>query len=957
MKRKTQKILLCIGFLTALSLAAFFTTCDMVRIDDSVSQNLGKGSGSGSRELTEKERDELEKNGHFLKLINMPLNTQVPNVFSVSVANSSAAVGKFKKENIISIFKESDTCTVYLPLVYNDDSEFWETGFFYTAFTIHVDALSKYIVEISDCFVVSYTDGRGQADVNKLPSSITASYEPRYLTIFNLPSSTSVQNFAGVFVHDQKGAVAKCSDYSQILLSVNDDKTTAKIPLHYNSVQQIFTETGVFYVLFDINVDVETRYTLTKNDQIKVTFINGNGILDIQNIPDNPVPYLTLKGLPLNATKQQVSDVNVYNLASSVAGSTNYNNIVVFKDNEFSTFLLPLSYSSGTGYFHDTGRFAVSFTINVDIDTQITFTRDDNLILPFFEGSAEFDINSFFGFFDASLTNPNDSAKPIIKAGSSFDVNGNRHSINSDYSVTALTPSSSCVLYLYAFYADADISYEFSATAPKYDSKRKGWYNNTKRALWKMIYLSNTSPYQFLFKTYIGDDFPQLGTAVLANDKDYPQIISSRPITKSISGASNPPSETITLDPGVYVFELKGAGGGGGRAYNSTSSGGAGGLVREIVTLNSVTTFTTFTGSGGETAPDITSTSGTFDIITTYNFMSFDITGNLYHAQEAVFTAAVEKILTIKGTDNKMSGGGGGGGGSGTFIYSSTSTGNYLLIAGGGSGGSGGSYLTPGGGGGAGGSISPGAGGGCSGTFSQSNKLVNGVIYTTGNWTSSHAPGGAGGGSVGFEGGSGGRAGSNGNDAVPFLHPSRFNVGLGGVTPNGQQTGGSSSSYYSTADLSFYPYIPFLYYPSGNTPAPIRNQSTTYIFNNNSVFTTTYGSSGGKTPVFSFSRTDPNAWLNTTEVGGPGASAPALSKDIFTGRVSTSPAYPGMPNSAGNLLPGWFLLERNFSTSLTMTIPASPPNAGNPGGNNRNSTRGGGAASGAAGSITIHKIY
>jgi hypothetical protein len=951
MKRKIQKIIICIGFLTALSLAAIFTACDMVRIEDPA---LTDGSRSGSKELSEKERDELEKTGHFLKLVNMPLNTQTPNVFSVSVANSASPIGKLNKDNLIYIYKETDTCTVYLPLVYNDDAEFWETGFFYTAFTIHVDAVTKYIVDVSDRFLVSYTDGRGTANVNNLPTSSAPILDPRYLTVFNLPASTSIHNFSKVAVHNQAGAVAKCNEYSQIVLSVNDNLAVAKIPLHYNSVDQIFSETGVFYVVFDINVDAETRYTVVLDDQVKVTFINGNGYLDILNIPDKPVPYLTIKELPLNATKYHLSNVDISNLAESVAGCSNYKNIIVLKDKDFLTFLIPLSSSNG-GYFQDSGRFAVTFTFNIDIDTQFIYEKKDNLILPFTNGSAEFSILSFYGAFEASLLNPNDTTKPVIKAGSLFDINGNRITVQSNTQIDTLTPNSSCFMYLYAYVADSDVFYEFSTTAPTYNSKRRGWYNGARRALWKMIYIKSSN--SFILKTSMkeGEDaFPHFGMHGLSitDHADYNQLTESKLKVKVIYGGSNPPAQTISLDPGVYVIELVGAAGGIGRAFNGTGgAGGHGGCVREILTLNSKTDFTAFTGSAGAHAP-AAPTHNNFGIVTTKNYYAYTVQ-NVLHGYtttpEIVSNSFIQSdtvfpTVGVYGVHDLMSGGGGGGGGSGTFLYSPGA--NYLLIAGGGGGGSGGSYLTPGGGGGSGGTIGPGAGGGGSGSLSQSSPVG------TSNWSS---PGGLGGAGGGYNGGKAGSVANSGGSAETVL------------SSNSYLAGGAGTASYNAASLTtFYysftlfdttlslPCIPTLYVTSTGpiAAASQRSQTTSNkLVSVRTMFSVSGNSgSGGSVSVTSYPP-GPQEWLNTIGIGGQGASSLPLSAVSINGSLSSTVSEPGRYNSDWN----YYNDKYNSTISWTLGEP-QPAQPGGHGGNNRNSTRGYGTMNG-EGSIVIHKIY
>ena len=883
---------------------------------------------SFSNELTQVERDELEKNGHYLKLSNMPSNTQVTNIFSVSVANSSSSVGGLDKNKPVRLFRDEGACSAYLPLEDRNGNDFLETGSFFTAFTVHVDAFTKYVINISDQFTVAYTDGRGNVDVTKLPSKSVVVEEPRYLTVSNLPSSVSIYNFSNVFIRDQTSVVAKCADYSKIILTPSPDGkfVTAKIPLVYNSINQVFAETGAYFVLFDINVDADTRYTLKIDDKIKVNFNNGNGFLDVKNIQSVPVPYLVIKGLPKNSTKLQISDVNVYNLAGSVATCLIYNDIIVAIENSLSKFSIPLSSSNG-GWFNDTGRFAVSFTVNVDVDTQIVYKREDNLILSFTSGNAEFDYNSFYGYFNASLTNKDDSDRPVVKSGSSFDINGTRCTVKSDTTVNNFTPASACVLYLYAFYFDSEIIFEFSTAVPVYNNARKGWYNGTKRALWKMIYLYGSN--QFLFKTYAADNFPQFDNAVLSTS-DYSQLtaLKSAVTVKTIQGASNPDADSFTLDPGVYVVELKGAGGGSGRS----SSGGSGGLIREIFTLKDKTSFTAFTGSGGGSAPDVT-TSGTFGFITTSNSYTTNV-NTVVSNQGHTFTTTVSSstyvssnnlvnAVSVTGISGSMYGGGGGGGGSGSFLYSSnTSTGNYLLIAGGGGGGSGRSYLTPGGGGGAGGSIGPGAGGGASGSMSQTSTVG------TGNYS---APCGAGGSGGGKSGGSGGSASSaNGGNALSVL------------SSNVTTSGGTGSPSYVAGHFDVSSKIPFLKYPQAGTYEKTGgNPDIPYITSTNKALTvrTTFtfsgnSGSGGSAPSTSY-LSGPLSWFDANNAGGAGADSYPLNNVYVNGDYDSD----NLP-------------------SIVIPIGASTNgHNGSNGGNNRNSTKGGGASSGASGSVTIHKIY
>jgi hypothetical protein len=806
MKRKNQKLLsLTAAILLALSFAIFFTACDMVYVADPESKSSGKGNGNAVF-LTEAERDNLENTGHFLKLICMPVNTQVGNVFSVKIANSSSDVGRLNKNNPICIFKESNsyTATVYIPLSYNDDTDFLETGSFYTAFTIHVDAVKKYVVDLSDKVLVDYTDGRGTYDVRNIPQAGAA--DLRYLTVFNLPSGFVSQGISEVAVHNMYTPIASCKDYSLVEVFTSDSVTSVRIPLNYENSNSVFTANGSYFVSFELYYDALSHYSVSAQDRVTVNFINGNGFLDIGNMEGETIPYLSVIGLPSNITKKHFSNISVYNMTGSVAGCSNNNNIIILKESYYSTALIPLSYG-GSDYFRDTGIFIVSFTVNIDALTQIIFSRSDGLMLDFFKGNASLDLIATLGFFSAELTNPSDVFAPVIKKDSSFDINGFIYKTNNDLVINSFLPLYSGVVYLYAYRNENEVSFEYSATAPNYNNSKKGYYNGNKRALWKM-FLCTIPPstptgvpqYFFLAKTKIDDNWNHLSSFIIDNRFLIDSFSAVDPVF-SLTGESDPPPASVTLEPGIYLVHLVGAG--GGSAYNNDKNniiftnsyflynpsefvecvlyfsslpntlhysstlhffleknpslssfipdsfeidikhlplllhtkGGDGGIVTELLFVNSTTTFTAFTGSGGKKPSS------------TLGYAS-----------------------------------GGGGGGSGSFLFSDQ---GYLLCAGGGAGSPGVSSFAPGGGGGFGGGIGSGAGGGASGLLKESLSII-----TTTHRVSSHgdhsetaaesakenivsSDGGNGG---GYKGGRGGLAhgvfytkdGSNGFSFVPI---------------------------------------------------------------------------------------------------------------------------------------------------------------------------------------------
>jgi len=540
--------------------------------------------------------------------------------------------------------------------------------------------------------------------------------------------------------------VAFCADYSLVQISAVGGGAAARIPLFYRNSTDNFIETGSFFVVLEINIDAVTRFVVTLEDRVFVSFVNGNASLDITYLPEYIIPYLTITGLPFYTTKNHISNIYVYNLNGSVASSGNPNNIIVTRGESYTTLQIPLL--SNGDYFRDTGSFLITFSVNTDYITHFSVRRDDNVILQFTAGSALYDVLSF-GYFSAELVNPNDTAAPVIKKGSAFDVDGFIFRAQEDIIIPALYPPSSCVLYLYAFRFNNDINFEFSSVAPVYNSAKRGYYLDTKRALWKMFFLVSNGNH-FLFKTYIADDWPHLEKFVIPNTAP---VISSASSVFSLSGAANPQAAAFNLPQGIYVAEVKGAGGGGGYGFveagtvTGSSSGGAGGSVTEIFTVNSDTTFTAYTGSGGFAAPAPVP-SGNFGLYK-------------YH----LVTVGAGSHLYSFATKTAPSGGGGGGGGSGSFI----STDGYFLCAGGGGGGSGGSNITPGGAGGAGGSIGSGGGGGAAGYLRQTYDSNNKTFTTSGN-------GGNGGGLNGGNSGLSAEAASNrnGSNGSSLISPRLF---------------------------------------------------------------------------------------------------------------------------------------------------------------------------------------
>jgi hypothetical protein len=592
---------------------------------------------------------------HHLTVTGLPASASPANFADVLIHNSAGTAAKCADYAKITVKDYNGKKAAVIPLVYDNSGgfngqDFSDSGFFLVTFSFVSDAVENIIVLPQNNCVASFSAGSAALDVSSIPP-----VPHKYLAVSNLPPNTQELNVSDVFVWNQAGKIAQCENYGLLLFENTPSATTLKIPLVYSADKtRLFGETGAFSVTFDLNVDALTRITVSEKEKVLVSFVDGSGSLNAETLPQAlPVPYLTITGLPANTAKNNFSEVFLYNAAGKIARCADYLAIVISRGPDSASAMIPLVYDATPAeYFRDSGLFAASFTINVDINTQIIRTRADALPASFTDGSGQIDLSSGYGYFSGGLVNPGDASPPVVKKGTVFEINGSYAVIKNDTPVKPASFAYSSALYLYAVQKIGAVEFEYSATAPAYDAARKGYYSGDARALYKMVLLKDTVD-KYLAKTFIDDPWRDFETYAIDKPDIAPTI--SGGAFYSLSGSGNPLPQAVTLPPGVYVFVLKGAGGGGGGG-GSYSTGGQGGRVSELVTVSASTPVTVFTGQGGN-GPRASSTPG------------------------------------------------GGGGGSGSFVFSEAK--RYLLCAGGGGGGS--SYTA--GHGGAGGSIGSGGGG------------------------------------------------------------------------------------------------------------------------------------------------------------------------------------------------------------------------------------------------------
>jgi hypothetical protein len=679
---------------------------------------------------------------HCLTVTGLPETAGPSNFMDIYLSNSRDLVAKCPDTARISVVPHAGKKAAVIPLVFDNNSsfngqDFSDSGFFFVTFSFHPDALQSYTVTLDNRCLVEFTNGTGLLDLADIPFVPHA-----YLTITNLPPHIQNLNVSDVFVWNQSGKIGKCEDYNLLIIEQGTVSSTLKIPLVYNSVDQIFEETGAYYVSFDLNVDALVRVNITPEDNVVAQFFNGGATLDASLLPQAlPVPYLTILGLPLTTAKNNFSEVFLYNAVGKVAKCSNYQDIVITRGDQSATALIPLAYASSSLFFRDSGQFIVSFTANVDAQTQIIVSSTDGVLVQFTDGSGIFDMFSHLGYFSGGLVNPSDTSPPVLKKGTVIEINGGYSKLDANTSVDPLAPRQTSLLYIYAVREPGRIRFEYSATPPVFHAQKNGYYLGDKRALYKLVYIKDTVD-QYVAKTWISDPFRHFDRYLIQN----PGI--GQPATQahySLPGAGNPQPKTTTLQPGAYIVRLTGGGGGGGGGIDGIGSrdrsggaGGSGGSVAELVTLASSVTLTLYAGQGGNGSAHI--------------------------------------------PYGQYQGCGGGGGGAGSFVFT---TAGYFLCAGGGGGGGGGAANDGGGGGGgAGGSTGGGGGGG-------------------GGGSTPAYPGSAGGAGGGYGAGAGGGSTANGSTSTGYGPANAY--GGGGAGSKNDGGGGKDGGQAGHATFSNYP--------------------------------------------------------------------------------------------------------------------------------------------------------
>lgn len=438
-----------------LSAFVSLTGCDMEYIKPSLDTErpvpLDGGDDPG---ISEEEMQTLEREGHYLKLLNMPLYTQERNISSCEIHNSASSIGEMAGKNAVKIYKKDGRGTVYINLVYSSDgAEFLEDGSFYVSLAVYIDALTWIDLKLDAGVIVPFTDGRGVLDVLTLPEGAISPQWPvtppggdggagsgwwgdgddtpeeiiediqnqvdemeangHYVRLYHLPAGTLRETISGVGVSDGSKNVAVPDAKTPVLLAPDGVYINAYIPLVTPSNGE-FTRTGTFYVYFTVHVDALTKIVVTIRHDAIVAFDNGKGTLDIERLlsfhpeaagqtpdPDTEQAiadiissgsYIRFYNIPQNVSKNSFSNIAVSSSDGIKARPADYETIVVRKGVLNAEAFVPIS-GNKNPRFTETGSFYVSFSIIIDALTKIIVQPSYASLYTFDDGIADVDIS------------------------------------------------------------------------------------------------------------------------------------------------------------------------------------------------------------------------------------------------------------------------------------------------------------------------------------------------------------------------------------------------------------------------------------------------------------------------------------------------------------------------------------------------------------------------------------
>jgi len=171
------------------------------------------------------------------------------------------------------------------------------------------------------------------------------------------------------------------------------------------------------------------------------------------------------------------------------------------------------------------------------------------------------------GLLLVSLTNMTNTDRPMVVEGSRLEVNHSFYIATENEEIDDPPDGlvSGQVYFLYAIPHTESLSWQFLAVEPSFDTMKGGFFSGTMRAIARMLFINNAwydkvmlSDADSIFKRNFNNVPPGSGTLIH---------------TATVA------EQTITLEAGVYDYEMQGGTGGnggtGGTGSGSTATSGA----------------------------------------------------------------------------------------------------------------------------------------------------------------------------------------------------------------------------------------------------------------------------------------------------------------------------------------------------------------------------------------------
>jgi hypothetical protein len=169
------------------------------------------------------------------------------------------------------------------------------------------------------------------------------------------------------------------------------------------------------------------------------------------------------------------------------------------------------------------------------------------------------------------INNMQNSAAPSIQNGSIFELNGALYKTTGDEGVGGNLGNGMC--YVYAVPKAGGASFQYSVTAPAWNTPKGGWYNGNNRAILRFEYASGAYNNKVMMDGFNYDAILEALKKMAGFDIPPDSAARTLVYSKTTEGEAS-----VTLGEGIYEVRMRGgkggAGGSGGNGFGSASTPG-----------------------------------------------------------------------------------------------------------------------------------------------------------------------------------------------------------------------------------------------------------------------------------------------------------------------------------------------------------------------------------------------